>query len=80
MADHSSSMIEGIGDEVLWTVLGGGVLFILFMAWMSTHLTNTQRLMPSLRRPRVERPGVTLNRIPDSSTEEFRNRQQVLRL
>lgn len=71
----SGALVEGIGDEVLITLVLGGVSCILALAWYSTHLTSSQARLTA---PTIHRSGVRLNRLQGSSTAEARANNQVL--
>ena len=67
-ASTTGAIVEGIGNEVLMTLMIGGVSVVLALAWYSTHLTNSQTRLTT---PTIHRSGVRLNRLPGSSTTEM---------
>lgn len=62
------AIIEGIGNEVLLTLIIGGAAILLALGWYSTNLTSRQTPVASVR---FHRQSVTLNTLPGSSTTDL---------
>lgn len=74
MDSLNGTVVEGIGNEVLLAGVISCLMGILLLAWYSTNLTSTQTRLTNVR---IHRRGVTLNRLPDSSTDESRAARRV---
>lgn len=66
-AAASTVWVEGIGNEVIMTVILSIATLMLILAWYSTHLTPNQTRMTRMR---IQRHGVSLNRLPGSSSSD----------
>ena len=73
-SNMSETLVEGVGNEVLVALLFGFVSVLILLAWYSTNLTSSQARLTNVR---VQRRGITLNRLPGSSTAGGRSAEQV---
>lgn len=74
MVTDDATLIEGVGDEVLAVCICMIAIIFLCLAWYSTYLTPNQT---QLINARVRNQGVTVNRVPGSSSAESRAARQV---